>query len=608
MARATPTKIGKYKLLDCIAVGGMAELYRGLIHGDHGFSKLIAIKRLLPHMADENNVVTSFIDEARLAALLNHKNIVQIYDFGSMDGNYFIAMEYLFGKDLHALIRKSRELGRKPGIENSLFIISQVCEGLEYAHKLKDLQGNPLNIIHRDVSPQNIFINYGGEVKIIDFGIAKASTQSTKTQPDAIKGKIAYMSPEQAEGRPIDHRSDIYATGILLYELLTGTRLFNGDAIEIFSQVREAQFEPPENIVTNLPPELYMIMHRALAMDPEQRYQTNAEMYVDIESCIQKYSLRQTSQGLALFMRELYTDDIVTEELQIREVTRSDSDVETARPGKAIRKARKTLVLKPKRATFADLPLWKKCFATGALLCSISCFFLLFITHARPLNDIEMIPSKSSHIVRMKLPRLSHDLSGAEWKVFEAGLFALNEKRFGDATVLMSGLLGENNPSRMNLAGHYERVLVDMASEKIETEPQEAKRLLLKAVEINPLSVQGRFQLGLLHVKMKEYKKAIESYEKVVQLDPSFADSYFNLGYAYAMKKEFEKAEAMYRQVVELAPFYLDEAFFNLAMVQEKEGKLQECLLNLEQAIIVNPGNKIVKKNLIRLKNRLAKK
>ncbi len=255
-----PARFGKYILVEKLATGGMAQLYRAKILGVQGFEKLIAIKMILPHLAKEHELVSSFIDEAKLAALLNHQNIVQIYDFGSMEDSYFISMEYLFGKDLRGIATKSKEKNLPVSLEHALYIMSRVCSGLDYAHKLKDFQGKPLNIIHRDISPQNIFVTYEGDVKILDFGIAKAASQSTITQYGMIKGKVAYMSPEQAAGKFIDRRSDIFSAGILLYELVTGNRMFTGDStMQILAKVREAEFDPPESVTPGLPAKVFTI-------------------------------------------------------------------------------------------------------------------------------------------------------------------------------------------------------------------------------------------------------------------------------------------------------------------------------------------------------------
>jgi len=342
MTTFEPARFGKYLLLDKIATGGMAELYRAKITGVQGFEKLIAIKKILPHLAHEEDLVDCFIDEAKLAALLNHQNIVQIYDFGSLEGTYYIAMQYLFGKDLRRILSKAEKKGMDLGLEYGLYIASRICSGLEYAHNLKDFQGKPLRLIHRDISPQNILITYEGDVKVVDFGIAKAAARSTLTQAGMIKGKVAYMSPEQAGGEVIDYRSDIFSAGILLYELTTGKRMFQGETMEVLSKVREARFDPPET-VAELPERVCGVLHKALAKDPDQRYQSCAEMMTDLETCIHELSLWPTSSGLGRTMRALFQEEIAEEEKAIQrsaDVKLPQVGEEPLRAGKASPAAR----------------------------------------------------------------------------------------------------------------------------------------------------------------------------------------------------------------------------------------------------------------------------
>ena len=301
-------------MTDRIAVGGMAELFRGKISGEEGFEKAVAVKKILPHLSDEQEAVSYFIDEARLAALLQHPNIVQIYDFGRLEDTYFIAMEYLFGKDLKTVLHCAGQRGLPLSLENLLHIASGVCSGLDYAHKMKDLQGQLLNIIHRDVSPQNIFLTYDGQVKIIDFGIAKAASRITNTRSGVIKGKVAYMSPEQAEGLEVDHRSDIFSVGILLYEMVTGRFMYEGDAMDILSQAREARFTRAERVIRDLPECLVVVLDMALAKHPDDRYDSCGDMLSDLEDCIYHLNLRPSGQKLSQFMKGLFDDELKTEE------------------------------------------------------------------------------------------------------------------------------------------------------------------------------------------------------------------------------------------------------------------------------------------------------
>ncbi len=340
MTASEPTKFGKYWLTDRIAVGGMAELYRGKISGDEGFEKAVAVKKILPHLAAEKDAVNYFIDEARLAALLQHPNIAQIYDFGRLEDSYFIAMEYLFGKDLKTVLHLAEERNLPLSLENALHITARICSGLDYAHNMKDLQGELLNIIHRDVSPQNIFITYDGQVKIIDFGIAKAASRITSTRSGVIKGKVAYMSPEQAEGLEVDHRADIFSVGILLYEMVTGRFMYDGDAMEILSRAREANFTRPERIVRDLPECVILALDTALAKDTRTRYTSCGEMLSDLEDCIYHLNFRPSDQKMAQYMKALFEIEFESEEASmtraLRRVMPTDAALETTaadRPG-----------------------------------------------------------------------------------------------------------------------------------------------------------------------------------------------------------------------------------------------------------------------------------
>ncbi len=318
-------QFGKYLMLDKLAVGGMAELFRAMITGMQGFEKIIAIKKILPHLATEEELVNSFIAEAKLAALLHHQNIVQIYDFGSLDGSYFIAMEYLLGKDCKIINRQAKKHKKPLGVEYALYICSRICSGLNYAHNLKDFQGKPLNLIHRDISPPNILITYEGDVKIVDFGIAKAANQNTMTQMGMIKGKIAYMSPEQAGAKEIDKRSDIFSTGIILYELVTGEKMFTGDTMQILTKVREGKYSLPEQTDEKIPSAVFDIINRALAQEPAKRYQSCSDMLADIEKCLADNRMRPSAQGLAIYMKDLFAAEISEEEETMRRIAESIS-------------------------------------------------------------------------------------------------------------------------------------------------------------------------------------------------------------------------------------------------------------------------------------------
>ena len=590
MALSQITRFGKYQTFDILAQGGMATLYRGKNTGEKGFEKLVAIKKIHPHLASEEDLITSFIDEAKLAALLQHENIVTIYDFGNMDGSYCIVMEYLFGKDLSRISEKIRKKDLPLSLEHALYITSRVCAGLDYAHKLKDLNGNPLNIIHRDISPHNILITYDGNVKIVDFGIAKAAGTCTMTQTGIIKGKIAYMSPEQAQGKHIDLRSDIFATGILLYEMVTGQRMFDGtDTLAVLHKVSVADFEPIENIVNNLPPEVYKILGKALARDPDQRYQTDDEMLTAIEYCMHKNSLRPNARGLKQYMKMLFEDVIAVEEQDVRNIADkslpnaikkeapkdpasiiTDEDATRFLQGSAIASPSKPgtahtfFSKRPSRKTLLRLFYG----AAGLVAMAIVAGGVLFLQKKSSMEAIENI--ETMHTQAMVL---------------------LKNKDFAEAANIFKQIIARDRSMTSKMAGPLAQALQGQALKISKEDMKKARSLLLESVDIDPGNAQCFFHLGVLHAKLGSYPDAIEAYEKSSKLNPDFSDSFFNLAYLYALNKNYAGAEAAYSRVVELAPQYLDEALFNLAIVQDKQGKRDACRDNIQRALIVNPNN-----------------
>jgi len=313
-----PGGFGRYQLLEKIAAGGMAEVYRARMRGEEGFEKIVAIKRILPHMADNDDFITMFIDEAKLAAQLTHNNIIHIYDLGKEDAYHYIAMEYVEGKDLRSILKTASEKGYPLPVELALFIASKVANALDYAHRRMGLDGKELNLVHRDVSPQNVLISFEGDIKLCDFGIAKAATKVQQTQAGALKGKLQYMSPEQAWGKKVDRRTDIFSLGIVLFEMLAGERLFSGDTdLTILEQVRDARSEPPSLKNPDVPKKVDQIVLKALAKNPQDRYQNASEMEKDINSVLYSFQPAPGPADLAIFMHRLVEASAAASDAQI---------------------------------------------------------------------------------------------------------------------------------------------------------------------------------------------------------------------------------------------------------------------------------------------------
>jgi eukaryotic-like serine/threonine-protein kinase len=309
-----PIPFGKYLLLDRINVGGMAEVFLAKSFGVEGFERILAIKKILPTMVEDEEFITMFIDEARISVQLNHANIVQIYELGRHDENYFIAMEYVSGRDLRTLLDRFKRQGQTMPTGQAVYIAQKVCEGLDYAHRKRDARGQELGIIHRDVSPQNVLLSFEGEVKLIDFGIAKAANRAQKTQAGILKGKFGYMSPEQVRGLPIDRRSDIFAVGVCLYEMLTGEKLFVGESdFSTLEKVRNAEVIPPRELNADIPEGLEAVMMKALARDVEERYQWASDMQEDLMRFLLSDGILFSAKHLGKFMNESFGEALEAE-------------------------------------------------------------------------------------------------------------------------------------------------------------------------------------------------------------------------------------------------------------------------------------------------------
>src|SRR5450830_1627616 len=303
---SSPGAFGRYQLLQKIGAGGMAEVFKARMSGEQGFEKIVAIKRIVPHMATNADFVTMFVDEAKLAAQLNHNNITHIYDLGKVDAWHYIAMEYVEGKDLRTLLKLAKERGFPLPAELALFIASKIANALDYAHRRPAPDGSELNLVHRDVSPQNILISDEGDIKLCDFGIAKAASKVSTTISGALKGKLQYMSPEQAWGKRLDRRSDIFSLGSVLYEMLTGAPLFEGDTdMSVLESVREGEVAPPTSRGVEVPKRVDQIVLKALAKNPQERYQNASEFEKDLHAVLYTYQPSPGPADLAIYMHRL---------------------------------------------------------------------------------------------------------------------------------------------------------------------------------------------------------------------------------------------------------------------------------------------------------------
>jgi len=277
--------IGKYKIVRDVGVGGMAQVFLASREGPEGFAKPYVIKRILPQYSNDEQFARMFITEAKVAALLDHPNIVHVFDFEIENGNYYLVMEYVAGASLAHIMRANRRRGEPLGAQIAVEIGVAVAHALAYAHEVALPDGRPLDLVHRDISPGNVLVSRDGAVKLADFGVVKTSMTATNTVVGVVNGKWAYMSPEQISGQPVDQRSDLFSLGIVLYEIITGLRLFRAEnAAATASRVMEAPIRHPKTMVADLDPRLDHIVMKLLERDPKARYQSAAALAADLEA------------------------------------------------------------------------------------------------------------------------------------------------------------------------------------------------------------------------------------------------------------------------------------------------------------------------------------
>jgi len=300
----------RYRVIERLEAGGMAEVFRGEAASLQGFKKQVAIKRVLPHLAQNKNFIAMFLDEARLGARLNHANIVTVFDIGAADNTYFIVMEFVDGANLKAVMESLRKQGRRFPVKEAIYICMEACRGLSYAHEMVDDEGHDLHIVHRDVSPPNIMITKRGEVKLTDFGLAKATTQLEKTDPGVVKGKFSYLSPEAALGQPVDARADVFALGIVLWEMLAGRRLFLGETdYQTVKLVQQANIPSLRRLNPEVDEEFERVLGGALERDPAARFQSARDFGDALASYLFGHQMKVTSYDLAGLIKSAVSGD-----------------------------------------------------------------------------------------------------------------------------------------------------------------------------------------------------------------------------------------------------------------------------------------------------------
>ena len=311
--------LGRYRVVDEIGIGGMASVHLARMDGPGGFQKWVAIKRIHPHLVEDQTFIHMFLDEARIAARISHPNVATVFDLGEHEDTYWIAMEYLHGEPLREVMRRTEELAAPMPPEIACRVIADAAEGLHAAHELLGKNGEKLGLVHRDVTPHNLFVTYDGTTKVVDFGIAKFSSRMSSTRAGTLKGKLAYMSPEQVHGEGIDRRTDIFALGVVLWELTTGQRLFRMESdLDTLAKVQECNVPRPSSIVRGYPIDLEKIVMKALSKNRGERFKTARELSRALQSLLMRRGLFIASDEVAAYMKQIFDDRIKKREAHLR--------------------------------------------------------------------------------------------------------------------------------------------------------------------------------------------------------------------------------------------------------------------------------------------------
>ena len=311
--------LGRYRVVDEIGIGGMASVHLARMDGPGGFQKWVAIKKIHTHLVEDESFVQMFLDEARVAARISHPNVATVFDLGKHEDTYWIAMEYLHGEPLREVMRRTEELGTAMPPEIACRVIADAAEGLHAAHELLGKNGEKLNLVHRDVTPHNLFVTYDGVTKVVDFGIAKFSSRMSHTRAGTLKGKLAYMSPEQVHGEGIDRRTDIFALGVVLWELTTGQRLFRMESdLDTLAKVQECNVPRPSTLIRGYPVDLEKIVMKALAKNRGERFRTARELSRALQSLLMRRGLFIASDEVAAYTQSIFTDRIQKREAHLR--------------------------------------------------------------------------------------------------------------------------------------------------------------------------------------------------------------------------------------------------------------------------------------------------
>ncbi|MBI2963833.1 MAG: protein kinase [Deltaproteobacteria bacterium] len=595
-------RFGDYVLVDKIAQGGMAEVYLAKRRGVEGFEKTVAIKRILPELSWNREFVSMFINEAKIAARLSHPNIVQIFDFGKIDNYYFIAMEYLHGENLREILKKSVEKDLRLSSEIAASIAARACAGLEHAHRKTDEAGRPLRIIHRDVSPQNVLVSYDGDVKVVDFGIAKAVAENPEATRGVLKGKLSYLSPEQVHGRNLDARSDIFAMGLVLYELLAGRKLFDRlDPGEVLDGIVRIDSTEVARSLPGLDRDLREVLRRALHVDADQRFQSAGEMQGALERYLRERGDPGGTMQLANLMRLLFDERIGEHTAQtLRSQVLGAPSKRRSGPSLRLVAGLAGVVFGAVALVFAapalrgprggaPQPAPPERAATSA--------------GGAPTETNAGAESEVAKSVREPEPSLPEPAApaGDGRAQLQLAKAALAENHPGDAVAAFDKAFAAAPSLREQNAAAYAKALTEDGKLRFDEDSDAAAQRFRAALAVDPNSFDAHFFLAKVYTRKSDPEGALQEYQEAIRINPKSADAQFNLGFVYFSQRRYDDALRQYEKVVELKPAYLADVFYNLAACYEQMKRKSDAVATLRRGLQAVPNSDLLRQRLKQL-------
>jgi tetratricopeptide (TPR) repeat protein len=596
-------RFGDYVLLQKIAQGGMAELFLAKRHGVEGFEKTVAIKRILPELSWNRDFVVMFINEAKIAARLSHPNIVQIFDFGKIDTYYFIAMEYVHGENLRAIMQRAVERQLTPSADIAAFIVARACAGLDHAHRKTDEAGKPLRIVHRDVSPQNVLVSYDGDVKVVDFGIAKAVAENPEATRGVLKGKIAYLSPEQVAGRSLDARSDVFAMGLVFYELLAGKKLFTqSDPAEVLEAIMHIDAGKVTDSIPRLDRHLRDVLRRALALDPEQRFRSAGEMQAALDEHLRTSDAGGTMQ-LTNLMRLLFDEKIGEQTMQ---VLRAQLVGKGARPAAATVRSGSSMRLAAAGGG-AALAVLALIVAAPALRASTSRSNPSARAQPAAADARQQLEtSRAGEAAAPERPRPAADAAApsapaAGLAEIERARAALAANRPAMAVAAFDKAFAVSPQLRGEHGAEYAKALSEEGKGLFDNDSEAAAQRFKAAVGADPDNFDAHFLLAKIYTRKSDPEAALREYQEAIRIDPKSADAQFNLGFVYFSQKRYDEARRQYEKVIDLAPPYLADVFYNLSACYEQMKRKGDAVATLRRGLEAAPQSELLRQRLKQL-------